>query len=229
MPEAGSSGVAAVVVSSTRLSWSSSTAVASWWRLASVCTLLRGICIPELLGLIAPSRDAKVIASAIEASTRNSESGSRRRIRRVADAALPDRHEHGVASLGEARAQRCRTDAGDPVARRGRCRRGGCGGRLAGCGLFGHGGERHRPRREKQWRSQKRHKADHDVHRNDTPRAVFTKVTQHLPAVRRSQKRHNRPPRQRQSSPRRDVHRGWPHRFTLIAVSAPGASPTPTQ
>ena len=43
------------VVTSTRLSWSSSSAVAIWWCLASLCTVLSGTCVPELPGLIAPS------------------------------------------------------------------------------------------------------------------------------------------------------------------------------
>ena len=57
--------------------------------LASFCTVLSGTCLPELLGWIEPSSSAKVIASPIEASSRNSDSGSRVRKRRVPEAKSP--------------------------------------------------------------------------------------------------------------------------------------------
>ena len=52
----------------------------------SVCTVLSGTCMPELLGLMFPNSVAKATANPIDASRRNSESGSRSAIRSVAEA-----------------------------------------------------------------------------------------------------------------------------------------------
>ncbi len=72
--------------------------------LASVCTVLSGTCVPELLGLMSPSSVANAIASASEASSRNSASGSRKTTRARALRELAEGHEHRVAPVRQARA-----------------------------------------------------------------------------------------------------------------------------
>ena len=89
LPSGDTVGAFAVLVSSTRASWSSSTAVEMSCCLASVCTVLSGTPSPELAGLIAPSSVANATARQIEAISRNSDSGSRRAMRRVPAAISP--------------------------------------------------------------------------------------------------------------------------------------------
>ena len=89
---------------STRSSWSSSVAVVICLCSASVITRLIGSSAPWLEGPIDPSSTKNVIASAAEASTRNSASLSRKTNLRTPIANAPGGRERRVAFLRETRA-----------------------------------------------------------------------------------------------------------------------------
>ena len=91
--------MALVVLTSTRSSWSSSSAAEIWWFLASFCTVLIGTCVPELLGCTELSSSAKASASPIEAIIRNRASGSLNRNRCVGAREVAQRDEGRAAPV----------------------------------------------------------------------------------------------------------------------------------
>ena len=178
-------GGAGRVVSSTRLSWSSSSALAISCCLASIWTVLIGTCVPALLGLMSPSSDRERDRQPerCQRQEQRERIAKRRPARALGEVA--ERHQHRVAPLRQARAHGGDVGASQAVARRGVGEPGPSGVRLVGvragelCSSVIWGcaerqvgtrrrpsrrathaiepGQRHTPRPEKQWRSQKRH------------------------------------------------------------------------
>ncbi len=115
-PAGESRGAAAVVTSSTRLSWSSSSASATSLFLASVCTVLIGTSTPALLGLMSPSSVANAIARPTEASSRNRATGSPKATRRTLWANAPRFASTGLRRFAKPERTAARPSAGRPLA-----------------------------------------------------------------------------------------------------------------
>ena len=103
-----------VVLTSTRLSWSSSSAVEISRFLASFCTVLIGTCLPALLGCTELRSSANATASPIDATSRKRASGSLNKKRLVPPAKSPSATSTGLRRWARP-LRTARRDAGSPL------------------------------------------------------------------------------------------------------------------